>query len=140
MTKYTVANRRGAKGPEQEVHPIWRGVGCFMMIFVPLMSYFFATITMQAAVDGSWPIPYQLMGYPTMPAGMMRIPVLSSIGYFLQGQQNLYGVVLLTLLYIVVIGAIVSAIYSFAWRYVGPPQYGPLDAPPPKIATKRYKR
>ncbi len=140
MTKYSVASRRGAKGPEKEVHPIWRGVGCFMMLFIPFLSWFLATLTMQAAVDGGWPVPYQLMGYPTMPPDMLRVPVLSSIGFFLQAQQNLYGVVLLTILYIVIIGALLSAIYSVAWKFVGPSPYGPLDAPPPKVTTKRYKR
>ncbi len=140
MTKYTVAGRQTAKGPEKQIHPIWRGVGCFMILFVPLMSYFFATLTMQAAMAQNWPIPYQLMGYPVMPADMMRLPVLSTVGAFLQAQQNLYGLALLTVLYIVVIGAVVSVVYSFAWRFVGPPQYGPLDAPPPKVAIKRYKR
>ena len=140
MTKYTVASRRGAKGPEHETHPIWRGVGCFMILFVPFASWFAATVTVQLAIAQKWPFPYQIMGYPVMPREMMQLPVLSSVGYFLQSQQNLYAILLITILYIVVIGAILSLVYSFLWRYIGPPRYGPLDAPPPKIAVKRYKR
>ncbi|HEX8993096.1 MAG TPA: hypothetical protein VF784_15550 [Anaerolineales bacterium] len=111
-----------------------------MMLFIPFASWFAATLTVQLAVAQGWPFPYQLMGYPVMPAEIMRLPTLSSVGAFLQAQQNLYATLLLTILYIVVIGAIVSLLYSFLWRYIGPPRYGPLDAPPPKITVKRYKR
>jgi hypothetical protein len=140
MTKYTVASRQSARGPEKQTHPIWRGVGCLMMLFIPFASWGAALLTVQLAIARNWPVPYQLMGYPVMPAEMMRLPGLSAIGFFLQAQQNLYAILLLTVLYIVVIGAVVSLVYSFVWRYVGPPRYGPLDAPPPKIAVKRYKR
>ena len=140
MTKYTVAHDRRVREAKQETPAIWRGIGCLMIIFIPLMSYFIATLIVQAAVAQQWPLPYQLMGYPVLPQGLLKVSALSPLWTFIQSQANLYAILLFTVILIVAVGALVSFIYAIAWRYVGPPRYGPLDAPPPKITTKRYKR
>ena len=38
------------------------------------------------------------------------------------------------------IGGVISVIYALMYRFIGPSRYGPTDAPPPKIKTKRYTR
>ena len=40
MTSYDKYNPR-ANMPSRpyRVHPIWRGIGCFMMVLIPVMSY-----------------------------------------------------------------------------------------------------
>jgi hypothetical protein len=43
-------------------------------------------------------------------------------------------------LYIVIFGGIISVIWALIYRVVGPPRYGPLDAPTPDIKVKTYKR
>jgi hypothetical protein len=140
MTKYTVAKQRRAMNAQPEIHPLWRGIGCLMMIIVPLISFAAAVLTVNLAVAQNWPMPYQIMGYPVMPPLLMKSDALVPIMLFIEQQQNLYAILLITVAYIVVIGAIVSFAYSFAYRYVGPPRYGPLDMPPPKGRVKRYKR
>jgi hypothetical protein len=141
MTKYTVASqqRRPVNAPPQ-VKPIWRGIGCIMMIVVPVVSFLLAVFTVNLAVAQDWPMPYQLMGYPVMPPLLSKPAALVPVVTFIQSQLNLYAILLFTVAYIVVIGAIVSFIYAFAYRYVGPPRYGPLDAEPPNRRVKRYKR
>jgi hypothetical protein len=140
MTKYTVASQRRARREEQTLSPVWRGVGCLLILFVPLLSYFLAVGTVHMAVDQKWPMPYQIMGYPVMPAVLMKLPGLIPLLTFVQAQQDLYAILLITVLYIVAIGAFMSFVYSFIYKYVGPPRYGPLDMPPPKVAPRRYKR
>ncbi len=140
MTKYTVASQRRAMNVQPQVHPLWRGVGCIMMVVVPVISFFAAALTVNIAVAQNWPMPYQLMGYPVMPPLLMKSEALLPIMLFIEQQQNLYAILLLTVFYVVVIGAIVSAVYSFAYRYVGPSRYGPLDSEPINKRVKRYKR
>src|SRR5512133_1135082 len=113
MTKYTVASRRGRRTEEQQVNPIWRGIGCIMIVVIPLMAYGIASLVMQIAVAQNWPMPYQLMGYPTMPKEMFLLPGLVPVGLWLQAQQNLYGILLLTVFFIILLGAIVSVLYAF---------------------------
>ena len=140
MTKYTVASRRGARREEKQVDPVWRGIGCIMIVVIPLMAYGIATLVMGIAVARNWPIPYQLMGYPTMPKEMFLLPGLVPVGVWLQGQQNLYGILTLTLLFIIVIGALLSFVYALVYKAFGPPLHGPLDVETPRVTVKKYKR
>lgn len=141
MTKYTNASQRRRSTPrELEVHAIWRGIGCLLILIVPTISFLLAIATIQVAVDQNWPMPYQLMGYPIMPDLLWKAAGLTSLLGFIQNQKNLYAVLAVTIVYVVVFSAVVSVIYAFIYRYVGPARYGPQDAPPPKINVKRYKR
>ncbi len=140
MTKYTVASQRRAQREEKTLPPIWRGIGCLLILFVPFMSYVFAAGTVQLAVSQNWPMPYQLMGYPVMPPLLFKSEGLTPILAFIQTQQDLYAILLITVIYIVAFGAVLSYVYSLVYKLVGPPRYGPLDAPPPRVAPKRYKR
>jgi hypothetical protein len=139
MTKYTVASQRRARTEERTLSPIWRGIGCLLIVLIPVVSYLLAVWIVGLAVQQNWPMPYQLMGFPNLPA------VLSSTGLapvvdFIESRQDLYAILLITIVVIVVLGTLLSLIYSVIYRVVGPPRYGPLDAPPPKVGIKRYKR
>ncbi len=141
MTKYTIASsQRRAPNAKPQVDPLWRGVGCIMMVVVPVISFMLASFTVNLAVGQNWPVPYQLMGPPAVPSLLFQSQALTPIALFIQQQQNLYAILIMTLAYIVVIGAVVSSIYSIVYRFVGPPRYGPLDAAPADIKVKRYKR
>ncbi len=140
MTKYTSAAQRRVTPRPQGPHPIWRGIGCLMFLIIPLISYLLAAMTVQIALDQNWPMPYQLMGYPSMPPLLWAISSLAPVWAFIEGQKDLYAVLGIAVVYIVVFGAILSLGYALVYRLVGPPRYGPLDAPPPRVSVKRYKR
>ncbi len=140
MTKYTVASRRRGANVQPQINPLWRGVGCILMIVVPLLSFGMAAFTVNLVIDQGWPMPYQLMGYPVMPALLMKSDFLVPVLLWIEQQRNLYAILLVTIVYIVFFAAVISAGYSLVYRYVGPPRYGPLDAPPENVRVKRYKR
>lgn len=140
MTKYTLASRRRSTVRHDQTHAIWRGIGCVLVVIIPLMSWLLAALTVQAAVAGHWPMPYQLMGNPRMPDLLWKVPGLGSILAFLERQPNLFAIMAITVVYVVVAGAIMSVAYAILYRFVGPPRYGPLDAPPPKVNVGRYRR
>ncbi len=144
MTKYTVASQRRPANVKPQVDPIWRGVGCIMMIVVPVISFAAGAFTVDQIIKQGWPMPYQLMGYPVMPALLMRSAALVPILLWIEKQQNLYAILVLTVAYIVFFGAVISVAYAVVYRFVGPSRYGPLDARPEEIIgnrkIKRYKR
>ncbi len=140
MTKYTVASsRQGGKPEEKQVAPIWRGIGCIMILVIPVISYAIASALVQFAVDQQYPVPYQLMGNPVLPPSLYQ-PGLAPIANFIASQQNLYANLALTVLLVVIFGGIISVVYAFVYQIVGPARYGPLDAPTPNVRVKRYKR
>jgi hypothetical protein len=140
MTKYTVASQRRAVRQQQATPAIWRGIGCILILAVPFISFVLAAATVQFAVDKQFPMPYQLMGYPIMPDLLWKVPGFVPVLAFLQGQKDLYAVMMVTLVYVIALGAFISLVYSIIYRLVGPSRYGPLDVPPPSIKVKRYKR
>jgi hypothetical protein len=140
MTKYTNVSQRRSSKPRQEVHAVWRGIGCLLILIVPTLSFLLAAATIQLAVDQNWPMPYQLMGYPVMPDLLWKAAGLTPLLAFIQSQNNLYAILMVTLVYVVIFSALVSFIYAIVYRYVGPSRFGPQDAPPPKIKVKRYTR
>jgi len=55
-------NRRVTKDPGPAVHPIWRGIGCILMIVVPGISYIIATILIDNRATIPWfEIPQDLI-------------------------------------------------------------------------------
>ena len=142
MTKWNVADRRNKslEPARDETHAVWRGIGCLLMIIMPIISFVLAGLTVTMALTLGWPVPYQLVGMPVMPTPLWSYPALVPVLGFIQEQTNLYAILLVTVLYIVFLSAVLSLGYAILYRMVGPSRYGPLDAPPPRVQTRSYKR
>ncbi len=142
MTKWNVADRRDRlnQPAQPQTHVIWRGIGCLLMLIVPIMAFILATITISLAVTAGWPLPYQLLGTPVMPADLWKIQAITPVLGFIESQNNLYAILLVTVLFIVFLSAVLTFIYAVMYRIVGPSRYGPLDAPPPRVKARGYKR
>jgi hypothetical protein len=99
------------------IHPIWQGIGCLMMVLIPLMSYAGSVLLVDANLQNRWiPVPYEFVGPPGRPLLYMQLGVtvlLSMFGF---------------LLFVIA--------YSIMWRMTGPPKYSPLDAPPVRRRKK----
>lgn len=140
MSKYRSSSTKVVKERSKQPHFLWRGIGCLMMIIIPAMAIALAYETVNYGLNNSWPIPYQLLGTPRYPdlfyqsSGMMTILApITAIRHF-------YAYAVVSFLYMVLLSGVLSVLYAFVYRLVGPPRYSPLDAPPPKIKVKPYKR
>ncbi|MFN2120257.1 MAG: hypothetical protein ACK2T0_07710 [Anaerolineales bacterium] len=139
MSRYSTAARQPPKPPRQPA-AIWRGIGCVLMIVVPVVAWILASATIDNGLELGWPMPYQLTGYAVMPQALWGIQGAAPILTFLEQQPHLYASLLLCVVYIILVGALISVIYSILYRFIGPPRYGPLDAPPPRVSLRKYKR
>jgi hypothetical protein len=98
-----------------EVHPIWRGIGCLLMILLPILSYASAVLLVRENFQQRWvQIPYEL-------TRSIFLPYVGRI-YFL----DIAVAVLLAILGF----SMLMVLYSIIARVVGPPRYGPYDVPP----------
>lgn len=127
MTKYTQYLARPEMKPRPwKVHPIWRGIGCLMLIIIPVLSYAGAVLLVQENFTRHWvPLPPEL-------AATITLPFLGSI-------PNLFARLLVTLVLIFVGFAGMSAVYAIIYSIAGPPRLGPLDAPPDHRPFKRSR-
>jgi len=135
-------------GPEQgssrsrlnETHYIWRGIGCLMIIILPVMSIASANETVNYGIDNGWPIPYEMLQPVRLPDIFYSTGGLRTIFNPLSAIPHFYAVSALSVLYLIFASGLISVIYAAVYRMVGPSKYGPTDAPPTKFkATKKSR-
>jgi hypothetical protein len=117
-----------------------RGIGCIMIVVVPILSWGLAVLLVNYGFRHGWPIPPSWFGRIEIHPLLMQLQGLRPVWNFLAAQQNLVAHVVFTIALIVVIGGLMSVIYGYLYSIFGPPQYGPQDAPPIRVKVKRYKR
>ncbi len=127
MSKYEKYNPRDRQSKRSsEVHPIWRGIGCMMMILIPILSYAAATLLVQENIKQRWlPIPKEY-------AQAVTIPIVGTYPY-------LYANLLVTVGLSLIGFGILTALYSLIYSLFGPSRYSPLDSPPIRSKPERAR-
>lgn len=139
MAKYTKYQRPPFK-KQRGSHPVWRGIGCLLMVVVPLMSYAGAVMLVNYGVGHGWPFPPEFVGYLRFPAWVWSAPVLPLLAGPIAAFPNLGAVLLVFFILLLLLSGIFSTLYAFLYRIWGPPKYTSIDAPPPRYKAKPYKR
>lgn len=124
----------------KEPHPVWRGIGCLIMLIVPALSLGLSMILVQAAPALGISLPPGLLGRPVMPDFLFMVPGLVPILYWIQSLNNLYAILVGMFTITILLAGLIALLYAFAYRVVGPPRYSGVDAPPPNVKVKKYKR
>jgi len=127
MSKYDKFNK-GSRMQERpwKIHPIWRGIGCLLMILIPIMAYAGAVVLVQANLEQGWlPMPRELIQTVALP--------------FVGEVKQFYAVVIMTALLMIIGFGVVTILYSLIYSAVGPPRLGPLDAPPVRRSPSKKK-
>ena len=140
MGKYTSQSRQREVPRNRGVHPLMRGIGCLMMVIVPILSYGVSVILVNIGVQSGWPIPPNWLGIPTFNPLLWKLQGLVVILNFLSAQTNLIANIVFAITITIVIGGIMSILFGYIYTLFGPSQYGPTDAPPIRVKVKRYKR
>jgi hypothetical protein len=125
MSKYDRYQRTKIKERPWKVHPIWRGIGCLMLILIPIMAYAAASVFLEYAPGwGIFPRTSDIYGN-------------IDLDYFVLPFS--LGEAIFTLIFMVMGFVIFSTVYAFVYRISGPPKYGPTDAPPPRRRRQRRR-
>ena len=129
MTKYT----RVARKPDERrwsIHPVWRGIGCFMIIIIVVMSYAGA----KEFID--YNERNQKLGLPDQLYDKVHIsytkyiPALKEDDVVNKFLANIkYGYLVFMLIFMFVGFGAFSFVYSALYRVSGPSRYTPLDSP-----------
>lgn len=141
MGRYTKYQRQ-QEGPVNrgQVHPIMRGIGCVLLAIVPLISYVSGVLLVKYGLTKGWPIPPEWLGNPDVHPLLWKLQGLRPVWAYYQSQANLMANIIFAIAIAIVIFGVISTVYGFLYKYLGPPQYGPNDAPPIRVKVKRYKR
>ena len=128
---------RGKKERAWKIHPIWRGIGCFFILLVPIMSYAGADLFIR--YNRWFPLPNDLLQPILLPYS--NLPQLDGWIAMLNGYLGrlIYAHLFFTVVFIFLGFGVFSVLYSFLYRFVGPPRYGRFDSPPLKPDRRRRR-
>lgn len=128
MSKYMkYSDQSRMAGRPWKIHPIWRGIGCLLMLMIPVMAYAGAVVLVRMNSEQKWvPMPAELMQ-------TVNIPYLGDV-------KALFAVLIVTVLLMIIGFGVVTILYSLIYSALGPPRLGPLDAPPVRTSPAKRKR
>jgi hypothetical protein len=139
MSKYD-SYRKPLPAKNYEPHPVWRGIGCFIMLILPIISYAISVLAVDYGIQQGIRLPQGLAGYPVMPDVLFKVPGLVNLLFWIQSQNNIYAYLLVAFFFLVISGGTLAFVYALMYRVTGPSQYSEFDAPPSNVKVKKYRR
>lgn len=143
MAKYSKYEKKEVT-QQHKIHPAWRGIGFLMMVLTPIISWAAADVLIPIVKESESKefkaLVRGLDGRVRFDAGLYQIPGIGGLFTWLSSIDDLQIKLVFTFMFILVLSGILSIVYASIYRVIGPPRYGPLDEPAPKIRAKRYKR
>lgn len=134
------SSRKYGKQAEErpwKVHPIWRGIGCFLAVIMPLMAWAGAELFLQS--NTFVPLPPELYRQVLIPMSDQGTvdAVTSAINGVLTGLKITWGTIFFTFVFLFLGYGVLSILYSILYRIAGPPRYGQFDARPMPAPKRR---
>jgi hypothetical protein len=109
------------------------------MLIVPVFSY--AVGDYLAKQNFGWQIfPSSWFVAMSFPPFFAQVSGLSVIAGWLGSIPNLPATLAIGTVIAIVVGGVVSIIYGYMYNLMSPSKRGPMDIPPPRVKTKKYKR
>jgi beta-lactamase regulating signal transducer with metallopeptidase domain len=119
------------------VHPAWNGIGCVLMILIPIMAWAGAAVFIESNTLFSLPenltSPIQFQKTETGWVNQVILWLNANLG----GRGLTYAQLILWVAFILIGLAVIAILYGLMYRMVGPPRYSPLDSPPIKKGKRR---
>ena len=114
MTKYSQYKMETQEKKKLVVHPVWRGIGCVLVILIPIIAYFASS----ELIDRRGNIPWLIIPKEII-MNEFRDPYLFV--------KLIYGAIITLLIFMIltIITFILNSIF-------GPSRFGPFDVPPEK--------
>ncbi len=133
MAKYSKYGNKAPPKKGHKIHPIWTGIGFMMIIIIPIIVWIISDELVKYGQQQGWAI---LSSFPsTLPIPAALYPTFSFLASY-----NFTAKVIFFIFLLIIISGLMSVVYAFVYRLVGPPRYAPDDIPAPRIKTKTFKR
>jgi uncharacterized membrane protein YuzA (DUF378 family) len=137
MAKYAQFKQRPTA--KKVMNPIWRGIGCILIVIVPLVAYWLMILTVPLII-ATGKVPYQLLGLIRFPDWTHRVPVIATVVSYIGSINNLWLNIIAFFVIVLLLTGVASLLYSMLYALVGPARYTEVDAPPAKYKGKKYTR
>ena len=126
--------------PTHEIHPVWRGIGFLITILTPIISAAAAMVLINFGTGQNWDWLVSLSGKVYFSSIFYQIPVVKNVAAFLSSIEYLKALVIFFVIFVLLFSGLFAFINALLYRIFGPPRYTAVDAPAPRVKTKRYIR
>ena len=140
MSKYATSAHQRPKPKRDTIPPLVRGIGCLMFVLVPILAYGIASALTPLAPGWGLPIPPNWYGQANLRNPFATIPVLSEVVDLVLKQENLIVNLVFATIITVLLYGLMTIAYGYVYSAAAPSKYGPMDVPPPRVKTKKYRR
>jgi hypothetical protein len=128
MSKYARFDRKKPP-PERpwKVHPIWRGIGCLLLLVFPPIAYAGGNILVEMNMQYGWiPVSAEILQTITVPF----------LGWVV---DHLYANLMAAVVVFVIGLAFLMFLYTLIYAIIGPSRFSPVDALPERRRFKKRK-
>jgi hypothetical protein len=139
MAKYQ-SYQKQKELPRNEVHPVWRGIGCIIMLILPVISWAAAQLLLEFGKAQKWPFLWELSEVIRFPDWVYQVPGILVAANYISSVPYLKALLIFFFLVLIALSGIFAVLNAVLYRLVGPPRYTALDAPAPRVKVKRYTR
>jgi hypothetical protein len=125
--------KRGRQERPWKVHPVWRGIGCVLLLLIPIMSWYVTALFLGS--NQKVVLPVELTRVVAIPSTSVAEidKVIISVNHYFDSTHFVFGQIFFTIIFSVIGFGILSFLYAIIYRVAGPPRYGPFDVPPNKV-------
>jgi hypothetical protein len=122
--------RKEEKDRPWEIHPVWRGIGCVLILIIPIMAWYAASLFLQSNIH--LPLPAEMVRPITIKYS--QVPqidqYISGFNHYTISHNIAVGQFLFAIFFMFIGFGILSLVYAVLLRAAGPSRYGPFDIPP----------
>ncbi len=139
MSKYQMYQMRQKRVRRRGVHPIWQGIGCVMLIVIPLLAWGIEEILFQIALQQRWPIPYEWTLPPRWPQWMWQLSFLRPFLNSTQSWTHFTARLVAWIAVMFLLWSMIFLVYAIVYK-MGAPSDPVRELLPPPSKVKRYRR
>ena len=104
---------------KKPIHPVWNGIGCALMIILPIISYIGGDYFVNNANLYKWVVIPQELVKPIFKDSLILVKLL-------------YTAIFIAITYLLLL-----VLTVFINKFFGPSRYGPYDVPLDKVERKK---
>ena len=116
-----------------KINPVWRGIGCVLLLLIPILSWFGADLFLQT--NEKVTLPWELTRVVAIPyTHIGEIDrVIVQINRYFDATGFVFGQVFFMIIFSFIGFGVMALLYAMLYKIAGPPRYGPFDVPPDKV-------
>ena len=140
MGKYSSSlKKQSGPDPKKTVNPYMRGIGCLMMVVVPVFSYFVGKELAPNPLVRQI-LPPEWYNAWTLSPRLTQLSGFSAISAWLSNSGITLAALATAVIVTIIVGGIISIVFGYMYNFLTPTKYSGMDVPAPRIKTKKYKR